>query len=176
MKTISRGVIGAALLLAALSASSMADDNGNSVSWETLVGTFFIPATPPATGSINTVGGIVGGGEPWSTLGGHAYVDLSSGIVDFQVRGLVLAGGSSIGTPGAVTQVTGALVCSPASSPTVFFTPAVNLSAQGNAEFHGSFSSSTAGCSATNVAFLITTVATTTAPSHWLANGAVRVP
>jgi hypothetical protein len=107
MKTISGGTIGAALLLAALSPSSMADDNSNSVSWETIVGTFFIPATPPATGSSNTVGGIVGGGEPWSTLGGQAYVDLSSGIVDFRVKGLVLAGGSSIGTTGGLTQVMG---------------------------------------------------------------------
>jgi hypothetical protein len=168
MRTISGAMIGTALLLAGLSPSSMADDN--SVSWETIIGTFFI-GTPPT--SVNTVGGIVGGGEPWSTLGGHAYVDLSSSIVDFQVKGLVLAGGNSIGTPATITQVMGALVCSPASSPTVFFTPAVTLSAQGDAQFHGAFSSSTAGCSATNVAFLITTTAS---PPHWLANGAVRVP
>jgi hypothetical protein len=171
MKMISGGMIGAALLLAALSPSSMADDNGNSVSWETIVGTFFIGATPGA--SANTVGGIVGGGEPWSTLGGHAYVDLSSGIVDFHVRGLVLAGGNSIGTTGGVANVVGVLVCSPASSPTTFVTPPVTLSAQGNAEFHGSFTSSPTGCSATNVAFLITTTAS---PPHWLANGAVQVP
>jgi hypothetical protein len=170
MKTISGGTIGAALLLAALSPSSMADDNGSSVSWETIVGTFYIGASPGA--STNTVGGIVGGGQPWSTLGGHAYVDLSSGIVDFRVKGLVLAGGNSIGTTGGITQVTGALVCSPGSSPTVFFTTPVTLSAQGNAEFHGSFGSSLTGCSATNVAFLITTTAS---PPHWLANGAVAV-
>jgi hypothetical protein len=171
MKAINGGTIGAALLLAALSPSSMADDNGNSVSWETIVGTFFIGATPGA--SANTVGGIVGGGEPWSTLGGRAYVDLSNNIVDFHVKGLVLAGGNSIGTPGMVTQVMGMLVCSPASSPSTFVTSPVTLSGQGNAEFHGSFTSSPTGCSATNVAFLITTTAS---PPHWLANGAVQVP
>ena len=174
MRTISWGVIGAALLLVALSPAGRADGSSNSVSWATITGTFFIPATPPATGSVNTVGGIVGGGEPWSTLGGHAYVDLSSGTVDFAVYGLVLAGGNSIGTPGAVALVTGALVCAPGlATQTVTFTPQVTLSAQGNAEFHGSFGPLPAVCSPTNVVFLITTTAT---PPHWLANGAVRVP
>jgi hypothetical protein len=173
MKTISWAMIGAALLLVGLPPAGRADGSSNSVRWETIIGTFFIPATPPATGSSNTVGGIVGGGEPWSTLGGHAYVDLSNGTVDFEVKGLVLAGGNSIGTPDGVTQVIGALVCSPASSPTVFNTPAVPLSAQGNAEFHGSFGPLPTVCSAPNVAFLITTTAT---PPHWLANGAVLVP
>lgn len=173
MKTISRGVIGAALLLVALSPAGRADgSSSNSVSWETVIGTFFIGATPGT--SANTVGGIVGGGQPWSTLGGHAYVDLSSGTVDFAVNGLVLAGGNSIGTTAGITQVIGALVCSPASSPMVFNTPAVTLSAQGNAEFHGSFGPLPSVCTPTTVAFLITTTAT---PPHWLANGAViRVP
>ena len=169
MRTISWGVIGAALLLVALSPAGRADDNGNSVRWETIIGTFFIGATPGT--SANTVGGIVGGGQPWSTLGGHAYVDLSNGTVDFEVNGLVLAGGNNIGTTGGLSLVMGALVCSPASSPKVFNTPTVTLSAQGNAEFHGSFGPLPAVCTPTNVAFLITT----TTP-HWLANGAVRVP
>jgi hypothetical protein len=169
MKTISWGVIGAALLLFALSPAGRADgSSSNSVRWKTIIGTFFIGATPGT--SANTVGGIVGGGEPWSTLGGHAYVDLSSGVVDFEVDGLVLAGGNSIGTPGTVAQVIGALVCSPASSPMVFNTPAVTLSGQGYAEFHGSFGPLPSVCSAPNVAFLITTTAS---PPHWLANGAV---
>jgi hypothetical protein len=172
MKTISWGVIGAALLLVALSPAGRADggDNSdNSVRWQTIIGTFFIGATPGT--SANTVGGIVGGGEPWSTLGGHAYVDLTSGTVDFEVDGLVLAGGNGIGTvPATLTQVLGALVCFPT---TVVFTPAVTLSAQGNAEFHGSFGPLPTACTATNVAFLITTTAS---PPHWLANGAVRVP
>jgi hypothetical protein len=45
------------------------------------------------------------------------------------------------------------------------------LSAQGDAEFYGSFSLSTAGCSATDVAFLIRVSA-----GAWIGNGAIRVP
>jgi hypothetical protein len=47
----------------------------------------------------------------------------------------------------------------------------VPLSAQGNAEFSGSFSSSTAGCHATDVAFLIRVSA-----GAWIGNGSVRLP
>jgi hypothetical protein len=57
------------------------------------------------------------------------------------------------------------------ASPTVIDTPLVPLDAQGNAEFSGSFSSSTAGCSAMDVAFLVRT-----AGSAWIGNGSVRVP
>src|SRR5690348_13647567 len=53
----------------------------------------------------NIVGGITGGGQPWTTLGGHASVDLSAGRVEFEVRGLVLSGSAAIGSPGAVVQV-----------------------------------------------------------------------
>lgn len=187
MKTISWVVIGAALLLTALSPVGKADDNGNnnnnnnSVRWQTIIGTFFI-GTPP--NSINTVGGnttvsppipgIIGGGEPWSTLGGHAYVDLTSGTVDFEVDGLVLAGGNGIGTTGGATPVEGTLVCAPGSTTQmVFNTSTVPLSAQGNAEFHGSFGPLPTVCITTNgVAFLIRIVSN----GHWIANGAVRVP
>jgi hypothetical protein len=50
--------------------------------------------------------------------------------------------------------------------------PAVTLSAQGNAEFDGSFGPLPTTCTATNVAFLITI----TSNDHWIANGAVRMP
>lgn len=53
----------------------------------------------------------------------------------------------------------------------VIDTPLVTLSAQGDAEFDGAFTSSTAGCSATDVAFLVRIAA-----NRWIANGAVRVP
>jgi len=36
---------------------------------------------------------------------------LQTGQVNFDVRGLVLAAGNSIGTPGTVAQVKGTLVC-----------------------------------------------------------------
>jgi hypothetical protein len=57
------------------------------------------------------------------------------------------------------------------ASPVVIDTPLVSLSAQGDAEFEGSFSSSTVGCSATDVAFLIRVSA-----GAWIGNGAIRVP
>ena len=86
------------------------------------------------------------------------------------------AGGGAIGTPGegvnAVDQVKGTLVCRPGSaSPTVIDTPLVPLSAQGNAQFVGSFSSSTAACSPMDVAFLLRN-----ANGAWIGNGSVRVP
>jgi hypothetical protein len=50
------------------------------------------------------VGGIAGGGQPWSTREGEVLVELDSGSVEFEVRGLVLAGGNTIGTPGRLPK------------------------------------------------------------------------
>jgi hypothetical protein len=61
----------------------------------------------------------------------------------------------------------------PGETTTVINTTSVPLSAQGNAEFSGSFSSSTTGCSATDVAFFIRNASGT---FPWIGNGAVRVP
>jgi hypothetical protein len=58
------------------------------VRWKTVIG--IIQAG-------NMVGSIQGGGQPWSTLSGQARADLLSGRVEFEVRGLVLAGGNAIG-------------------------------------------------------------------------------
>jgi hypothetical protein len=159
MKTLGTAAVGAFLLVAIASPSEAND----SVRWRTIIG---------IEQAANMVGGITGGGQPWSTRSGEVYVNLSDGTVEFEVRGLVLAGGNTIGTPGAVTQVKGTLVCGPASAtPVVIDTDLVPLSPQGNAEFDGSFSSSTAGCSATDVAFLIRVAA-----GAWIGNGSVRVP
>jgi hypothetical protein len=134
------------------------------VKWRTIIG--IIQAG-------NTVGGITGGGQPWSTLGGQASVDLSSGQAEFDVRGLVLAGGNSIGTPGAVNQVKGTLVCISGTLVQTFDTPAVPLSARGDAEFQGNIGPIATTCTPTNVAFLVRLVAV--APNdRWIANGAVR--
>jgi hypothetical protein len=150
----------AAVLLAAFASPSQAQ---NIVVWRAIIG---------IAQAGNVVGGITGGGQPWSTREGEALVELDNGFVVFEVRGLVLAGGNTIGTPGAVNQVKGTLVCGPGSaSPTVIDTPLVPLDAQGNAEFSGSFSSSAAGCSAVDVAFLVRT-----AGGAWIGNGSVRVP
>src|SRR6516164_8657393 len=146
MKTLSAATLGA-ILLTAIASPSQAD---NLVIWRTIIG---------VAQANNVVGGITAGGQPWSTR-------------EFEVRGLVLAGGNTIGTPGAVTQVKGTLVCGPGSaSPVVIDTPLVPLDPQGNADFSGSFSSSTAACSPTDVAFLIRT-----AGGAWVGNGSVRLP
>ena len=159
MKTLGTAALGA-VLLTAIASPSKAD---NIVVWRTIIG---------VAQAGNVVGGITGGGQPWSTREGEVLVELDSGSVEFEVRGLVLAGGNTIGTPGPVTQVKGTLVCGPASaSPTVIDTPLVPLSPQGNAEFSGSFGSSTDGCSPTDVTFLIRVAA-----GAWIGNGSVRLP
>jgi len=119
------------------------------------------------------VGGITGSGTPWSTReGGGVVVELTSGQVGVAVVGLVRAGGSEIGTPGTVTQIKGTLVCGPGSaSPKVIDTPLVPLNAQGNAQFTGSFSSSTAACSPMDVAFLVRNT-----NGAWIGNGSIRAP
>jgi hypothetical protein len=159
MKILGTAALGA-VFLAAIASPSRAQ---NIVVWRTIIG---------IEQAGNVVGGITGGGQPWSAHEGEALVELTSGLVVFEVRGLVLAGGNTIGTPGAVNQVKGTLVCGPGSaSPTVIDSPLVPLNAQGNATFDGSFSSPTAACSATDVAFLIRT-----AGGAWIGNGSIRVP
>jgi hypothetical protein len=159
MKTLMTSTVGA-LLLVAIASPSRATDN---VSWETIIG---------IAQASNVVGGITGGGQPWSALGGAVSVNLSEGTVGFEVRGLSLAGGNSIGTPDGVTSIIGTLVCGlTSSSPTVIDTPPVPLSPQGDAVFQGSFSSSTAGCVGTQQAFLIRNAAN----GAWIANGAVML-
>lgn len=173
MKALGNTIIGGALLLIMFAPAGWADGSSskNTVSWQTIVGTFFIGATPGS--SSNTVAGITGGGEPWSTLGGYAKVDLSTGAVDFKVKGLVLAGGNSIGTPGTIADVAGTLVCNPGkATQTTFTTSSTPLDEQGNASFHGSFGPLPSVCTPSALAFLITI------PSNgrWIANGAVQVP
>src|SRR5204863_9357336 len=96
MKTRLYAIVFAALSIASVSTAALADNDSNNVSWKRVIG--IIQAG-------NMVGNIQGGGQPWSTLGGEANVNLGSGRVEFEVRGLVLAGGNAIGTPGAVNQV-----------------------------------------------------------------------
>jgi hypothetical protein len=47
----------------------------------------------------------------WTTIIGNAAVDLGAGNVQFQVQGLTVAEGDTIGTTGDVTQVFGAIGC-----------------------------------------------------------------
>ncbi len=147
----------ASALLAFASVSPAAAD---SVRWRTVVG--IIQAG-------NTVGNIGGGGQPWSTLGGHASVDLSASRVEFEVRGLVLAGGNTIGTPDGIVQVKGTLLCDPGGANLAIDTALVSLGATGDAEFSGAAPTIPTTCTPTNVVFLIRIAA-----GRWIANGAVR--
>jgi len=156
-----RTAAASAMVLAGLAGPGMAE--GDSVRWKTIVGI----AQPG-----NVAAGISGGGQPWSTLNGEVHVDLRNSMIEFEVRGLVLGGGNAIGTIDGITQVKGTLICGPASAtPVVIDTPLVTLSPQGDAEFEGALTSSSAACSATDVAFLIRISA-----NRWIAYGAVRVP
>jgi hypothetical protein len=132
----------------------------DSVRWRTIIG--IIQAG-------NVVGNITGGGQPWSTLGGRARVDLATGRVNFEVEGLVLAGGNTIGTPGAVNQVKGTLICDPGGTNVTIDTVLVPLSPQGDAEFSGSVGPIPSTCTPSNVAFLVRIAA-----NRWIANGSVR--
>jgi len=146
-----------ALLMAATASPAAAQQD---VQWRTIVG--IIQAG-------NVVGNIAGGGQPWTTLGGHASVDLSSSRVQFEVRGLVLAGGNTIGTPGAVNQVKGTLICDAGNTNVTLDTVLVPLSPRGDAEFSGAIAPVPTTCTPSNVAFLIRIAA-----GRWIANGAVR--
>lgn len=153
--------VAASALLATALAGPAAADGGSSVRWKTIVG---------IEQAANVVGGIGGGGQPWTTLGGEARVDLASGNLEFEVRGLVLAGGNTIGTPDGIAQVKGTLVCDAgAADQAVVDTPLVTLSAQGDAEFEGNVGPIPAACTPSNTAFLVRIGA-----GRWIANGAVR--
>jgi hypothetical protein len=149
-------VTGSALLASAIASPAAAD----TVRWRNVIG--IIQAG-------NVVGNINGGGQPWSTLGGHASVDLSASRVEFEVRGLVLAGGNAIGTPDAINQVKGTLVCDPGGLNVAIDTVLVPLSARGDAEFSGAVPPIPTTCTSSNTAFLVRIAA-----GRWIANGSVR--
>jgi hypothetical protein len=153
---ISATMMAGALLMSAVASPATAQN----VRWRTIIG--IIEAG-------NLVGNIGGGGQPWSTLGGRAKADLAAGRVDFEVEGLVLAGGNTIGTPGAVNQVKGTLICDAGGTNVTIDTVLVPLSPQGNAEFSGSVGPIPSTCTPSNVAFLVRIAA-----GRWIANGSVR--
>ncbi|MBI3301959.1 MAG: hypothetical protein HYZ72_07765 [Deltaproteobacteria bacterium] len=132
------------------------------------------------------------GAAPWNTTGGSAKVDLRNGDVVFEVKGLVLSVGSvpafgltglPTGTPAGVTQVKGTLVCNLDGSAgggnsTLVDTPAVSLSAQGDAEFIGNIGPlpRRACVNQSDRAFLIRIVEPAAFVGHYIAFGAVRTP
>src|SRR5262245_11040509 len=122
-------------------------DNHSLVTWRNIVGVITAPGVdnPVAVTTDtddNVLSQIHSGTRPWVTRSGSASVDLTTGAVRFDVRGLVLNGGNATGTAGPINEGTGTLVCNPGSTSadqpqTVIDTPPVALSVLGNARFHG---------------------------------------
>jgi hypothetical protein len=141
------------------------------VRWLDVIG---IPQPGNVVGS--GTGAVTGGGVPWSTTKGSARLNLDTGDAKFDVRGLVLAGGNSIGTRGGIAQVKGTFVCdtngsSGGGNSALVDTPLVALDDQGNAKFSGNVGALPVACIEPDIAFLIRT-----AGGSWLAFGAVRRP
>jgi hypothetical protein len=157
-------VVGAALLPAMQAFAADAD----TVSWQTIVGIV------QAGNSVGAGSGVVhGGGQPWTTQGGHASVNLATGRVSFDVRGLVFAGGNTIGTPLPVNRVKGTLVCNAngngSTDSVLVDTPDVALDAEGNAQWSGNVALPAVCITEPAIAFLVRIVAN----NAWIANGAV---
>jgi hypothetical protein len=143
-------------------ASAFAFDLDDSiVRWNSIVGVITAP------GVDNPVGGIHSGAGPWSAHSGHVLVNLGTGVTFVSVEGLVLNGGTSSGTPGRVTSITGTLVCNVTSAtPTVLDTTPIALDVHGNAHFAGQISGILATCD--GPLFLLR------AGGRWIATGSQR--
>jgi hypothetical protein len=134
-------VSGLALGAAVIGQNAIAG-SGDTLRWQSVIG---IAQANNVVGS--GTGAVTGGGAPWSTLDGHVNVVLENGELNFDVRGLVLAGGNSV----------------------LVDTPLVELSDEGNARFDGSVGPLPSVCaSEPDVAFLIRV-----GSGRWIANGSV---
>lgn len=160
-------------------ASWAADSDGSVILWRQVVG--IIPA-----GNVvgSGTGAVTGGFAPWTTTSGVARVNLATGTVQFLVHGLVFAGTNFLGTPGPVNEVKGTLICDVDGSAgggnsVLVSTPAVPLSARGDAHFSGNVGALPSVClSGNNIAFVIRAAAFGGNPAPngpWIANGAVLV-
>ena len=144
-------------------------DSGDNVHWQSVIGI----VQPNNVVGVGT-GAVTGAPGPWAALGGRVKVDLRRGRVDFNTDGLVFAGGNAIGTPGAVVQVKGTLVCDTDGSASggnsvLVDTPLVELDDQGDAHFGGSVGTLPAACaSEPDMAFLIRT-----GTGRWIASAIV---
>ena len=122
-------------------------DNDSVVSWRNIAGVITAPNVDNPVAVVtdsrqNVVSQIHSGTLPWVARTGAARVNLTTGEVEFNVKGLVLIGGNASGTAGPINQVIGTLVCNPGSADinqpqAILDTPPVALSAVGNANFYG---------------------------------------
>jgi hypothetical protein len=88
----------------------------------------------------------------WTMMSGSATVDLGAQTVQFNVIGLTVAQGDAIGTTGGVTQVAGTVVCLGFGASSTPFLP---LSPQGDASSGVQSVVLPAGCTTSNMRFLI---------------------
>jgi len=122
-------------------------DNDSVVNWRNIAGVITAPNVDNPVAVVtdsrqSVVSQIHSGTLPWVARTGAARVNLTTGEVEFSVKGLVLIGGNASGTAGPINQVTGTLVCNPGSTDVnqpqaILDTPPVALSATGNANFNG---------------------------------------
>lgn len=157
------------LSLAVAACSAFAQTN-TVVRWQRIVGVITAPgidnAVAAATDANGNTNSIHSGGLPWTARAGSARVNTSTGEGSFDVEGLVLVGGNSTGTPGAVTNVLGTLGCNPGTSEqAILDTGTTSLSTSGNAEL--SFRLNVPS-TCNNPLFLIR------AGARWIATGAIR--
>ena len=169
-------VVGLSLLVVAFLGTTAA---AQTASWRQVVG-IILAGNVVGSGT----GAIPGGFLPWTTTNGNARVNLQTGDIHFTVRGLVFAAGGkgiTIGTPGPVTAVKGALICDNDGSAgggnsVVVETPSVTLSATGDASFSGNLGMLPAVCSSEpDLAFVVRASGFNgnAVEGPWLANGAV---
>jgi hypothetical protein len=147
------------------------------VRWERILGVI-VPGT--TFGGPNVVGGVPSVGLSWAVTRGRANVNLDTGRMMFDVKGLVLraappiAAGPVIGVPSPlVTMVKGTVVCNSTGAVVLVDTAVVPLSAQGKAKFQGTVALPPV-CE--NVAFLIRVADSNILFDQWIAHGAVRKP
>jgi hypothetical protein len=126
-------------LFAAFTASSAFAQNSTVVRWHQINGVITTPGVDnPVAGFADPNGTsanvIHSGTSAWTTKGGSARINLSTGEGAFDVEGLVLNGGNATGTAGPVKSVVGTLVCNPGQpNQATIDTAAVDLSSDGAA-------------------------------------------
>jgi hypothetical protein len=183
MKNLGCSVVSAtalSLIVAAVAMAGSASARADEVRWQTVIG-LIQPGNAVGSGTGQVMGGI----QPWSALGGQVKLNLETGQLEFNVRGLVRAGGNGIGIPELVfpniplTHVVGTLVCDTDGSAgngnsTVVSTDPVPISATGDARFSGVVQLPAVCVTEPDIAFLIGTSDPQIDVSTWIANGAVR--
>ena len=164
-KSLRKSIVIAALTLGAIPFAHAAPTD--TVRWQSVIG-IIQGGNVVGTGT----GAVTGAPGPWSAQGGHVAVDFTHARIQFDVRGLVFAGGNAIGNTGTVAQVMGTLVCDTDGSATGnsihVDTPLVNLDDEGNAHFSGNVVMPAACAAEPDMAFLIRT-----ASGRWIGNATV---